>query len=264
MNNENTWLQQQSLADQYAAHTRSLRGAVRQALVTRALLKHLPPAPQSILDIGGGNGRQAVALAAHGHHVIILDPDLDMFKRAVKAWKAAAPNAPVPGGSVDYRHGTGEEARERAGGGFNATLCHGVLMYVPDPEPLLNAMVSCTAPGGLVSVLGKNADALAMRPALEGNVEAALAVLDADSETGRLGVTSRAHRPADIQELLGYAGVDHLAWYGVRTFTDHLGDTAPGEDLDRWCELEWQAGSRTNYRAVARLFHLLGHRKQQS
>jgi S-adenosylmethionine-dependent methyltransferase len=233
---------------------------VRQALVTRALLAHLPAPPQHVLDIGGGNGHQAIALASRGHQVTILDPDEAMLKRAADAWSAAAGTAPVPGGKVELQQGVGEDALELTDGGFDATLCHGVLMYLADPKPLLQAQVACTRPGGLVSVLGKNAEALAMRPALEGRVDDALQLLDADVETGRLGVTSRGHQPAEIQSILAEAGVDHRAWYGVRTFTDHLGDTAVGEDLARWCELEWRAGTHLSYRSVARLFHLLGHR----
>ena len=95
MNSANTWLDE-SLADPYAAHAGSLRGAVRQALVTRALLAHLPAPPQHVLDIGGGNGHQAIALASRGHQVTILDPDEAMLKRAADAWSAAAGTAPCP------------------------------------------------------------------------------------------------------------------------------------------------------------------------
>ena len=52
-------------------------------------------------------------------------------------------------------------------------LCHGVLMYFADPGPLLDAIAGAVAPGGTVSLLVRNGDALAMRPGLLGDWEAA-------------------------------------------------------------------------------------------
>ena len=42
-------------------------------------------------------------------------------------------------------------------------------MYFADPDPLLNAMAAVIVPGGLISLLVRNGDALAMRPGLLGN-----------------------------------------------------------------------------------------------
>jgi hypothetical protein len=50
------------------------------------------------------------------------------------------------------------------------------------------------------------------------------------------------------------------AWYGIRIFTDHLGNAPPGPDIDDILELEWQAGSRDPYRRVARLIHVIARR----
>ena len=52
---------------------------------------------------------------------------------------------------------------------YPAVLCHGVLMYLADPEPVLRAIARLAAPGGLVSLLVRNGDALAMRPGLSGD-----------------------------------------------------------------------------------------------
>src|SRR5687768_10558138 len=76
MTNANTWSGNPGdLAAAYARHSTTLRGAVRHALVTRALLAHLPQQPCRVLDIGGGAGEQALALARAGHTVTLLDSD---------------------------------------------------------------------------------------------------------------------------------------------------------------------------------------------
>ena len=67
-------------------------------------------------------------------------------------------------------HGLIEDYAERGSvSPFPAVLCHGVLMYSADPDPVLSAIARMTAPGGLVSLLVRNGDALAMRPGLLGD-----------------------------------------------------------------------------------------------
>ena len=81
--------------------------------------------------------------------------------------------------------GTGERARETLGGeSFDAVLCHGVLMYLEDPRPMIHALSALLRPGGVVSVLAKNAAALAMRPALEGRYQDALFSLKVERNRG--------------------------------------------------------------------------------
>lgn len=156
--------------------------------------------------------------------------------------------------------GSGERALELVGGGFDAVLCHGVLMYVDDTERLLGAVVAAAMPGGLVSVLAKSADVLALRPALEGRWADALAMLDTYVETGNLGVTSRGVDRNDIAVRLAGLGAGLVTWYGVRTFTDHLGNARVPSDFDQILELEWSAGTRDPYRRIGRLWHLIARR----
>jgi SAM-dependent methyltransferase len=158
--------------------------------------------------------------------------------------------------------GKGERARETLGGEtFDAVLCHGVLMYLEDPRPMIRALSALLLPGGVVSVLTKNADVLAMRPGLEGRYQDALASLEVDRDKGRLGVITRGDTVEDLYGAFREAGVEALQWYGVRVFTDHLGDSMPDEDLPEVLELEWKAGRREPYRSVARLIHLVGRKK---
>ena len=44
-------------------------------------------------------------------------------------------------------------------GSFDVVLCHGVLMYVSEPDPMLAGLARMLAPGGLLSLLVRNADA---------------------------------------------------------------------------------------------------------
>ncbi|MFD8549811.1 methyltransferase domain-containing protein [Streptomyces sp. NPDC059649] len=255
----NTWINPvhggEPLADLYARHSGTLRGVLRHHLVDRALSEHLPAEPpQRVLDIGGGTGAQARALAERGHRVTVLDPDEDMLEGAHSTWQPHAKNA---AGTVTFLHGLGEHAPQLAGTGWDAVLCHGVLMYLQDPTPLLHSIAHCVRPGGLVSVLAKQDTALAMRPALERNWSGVLEVLRSPVERGRLAVVSRGVSRQEVARLLAERGVRTQRWYGVRCFTDHLGDESPGADFPQVLEAEWAAGRRDPYRLIARHFHLI-------
>lgn len=261
-NRTNTWTPAGAdLAAAYAEHTGSLRGALRQALVTRALRTHMPSGPQQVVDVGGGGGAQAICLARAGHHVTIVDPDPAMLARASDALAGELPDVAT---RVQLREGRGEDLRTVLGDTtVDLVCCHGVLMYLDDPTPLLTELAAVTRPGGLISVLAKNRDALAMRPGLQGRWADVLTVIDDSTETGNLGVTSRADDLSSVQRTLADAGADTEAWYGVRVFTDHLGDTPAGADFEQVLTAEWAAGSRDPYRQVARLFHLISRRGTQ-
>lgn len=247
------------VADRFLDHYETLRGVVRAELVHHRLLEHFPEGSLQIADVGGGDGRQSIRLAALGHHVDLFDPSREMLKRA----KAAIAQEPEPVRSlVRLVEATAEQALEVVGRGrYDVVLCHGVIMHLEDPRPLVRALVALTHPeGGLVSILAKNAATLALRPALQGRWEDALAVLDEDRDLGNLGVITRGDTVESLTELLTEAGASLVDWYGVRVLTDHLTDVSPPPHAEEILELEWRVGSRDPYRRVARLLHLIARR----
>ncbi|OHV36636.1 methyltransferase [Pseudofrankia sp. EUN1h] len=275
----------------YVAHTATLRGVVRQRLVTRALRTHLPPAPARIVDVGGGTGVQALALASLGYEVTVCEPDRRMMAEATHA-VAAAPRAVRD--RIQLVQGDGLDVANLVGRDFDAALCHGVIMFIPEPEELLRVLVDVTRPGGTISVVGKNGPALALRAGLQGRWSDVLEQLadagagdsgapgrapgdhhDRDDQAARrdtdgthpgpvvLGPapTNRGDDPSHVRAVLAAEGAEPLAWYGIRTFTDHLADEPPGADLDEVVDAEWLAGSRDPYRQLARLVHLVHRRR---
>jgi SAM-dependent methyltransferase len=95
-------------------------------------------------------------------------------------------------GECTLVEGEGERAVEIFGReSFDAVLCHGALMYLEDSRPMIQNLTAIARPGALISVLAKNASALAMRPALEGRYGEALDALDADRDLGRLEAVTR-------------------------------------------------------------------------
>ena len=258
-------------ADGWLAGLGGLRNTVRQELVARQLDEQLAlhfPQPAGaharrrlrVLDIGPGQGTQALRLARIGHLVTGLEPDPAMLTALREA--VAAEPADVRERFAVLRGDGRETGRHFGPACFDVVLCHGVLMYVPDPEPLLAALARVLTPGGMLSLLVRNGDALAMRPGLLGDWATSVGAFGSDAYTNRLGLRTRADRRAPLTATLDGIGVPLHAWYGVRVFTDAAPDRAPAPQDPREMELlldaEERAGRTDPYRGVAALLHLCG------
>lgn len=249
-----------SLADRFVdGHYGSLRGRVRTHVVHEHLRAHLPPAPLRVVDIGGGAGHQSIPLARDGCDVTIVDPSPAMLARARQQ---LAVEDEVVAARVHLVEAAGEQApRVLAGEQFDAVLCHGVVMYLDDPAPLVGALCTLAAPGATVSIVAKNVEALAVRPALTGDWAGALAAFDTDRQVNGLGVDTRADRIEDLSALLAAGGVDAVAWYGVRLFTDGwTPEPFSTDDEALVLAVELEGSRRDPYRRLSRLFHLVGRR----
>nr|WP_181396554.1 methyltransferase domain-containing protein [Streptomyces sp. FT05W] len=212
-----------------------MRNTVRQELVARQLDEQIAaryPVGQRlrVLDVGMGQGTQALRLARAGHSVTGLESDAEMLRTAREAL------AGEPEGireRVRLIEGDGRDTGVHfMPGSFDVVLCHGVLMYVPEPDPLLAGLARMLAPGGLLSLLVRNADALAMRPGTAGDFGAALAAFETDTYTNRLGLSVRADRLDVLRATLAGIAAPLHTWYGVRVFTDNVSNEAelPGPD----------------------------------
>ncbi|MFB8775256.1 class I SAM-dependent methyltransferase [Streptomyces broussonetiae] len=226
-----------------------------------------------VLDVGMGRGAQALRLARAGHQVTGLEQDT----RTISAARSALRGEPEGiRERVRIIEGDGRDTGVHfLPGSFDVVLCHGVLMYVQEPDPLLAGLARVLAPGGLLSLLVCNGDALAMRPGLAGDWAGALAAFGstaylphsrAGSDAGgpaRPERAARADRLASLTATLAGIGAPLHAWYGVRVFTDTVADgaKAPGaEELEQLLAAEERAGRTDPYRRVAALLHLCGVR----
>jgi SAM-dependent methyltransferase len=259
---EDTWA---GLADKFADDAyASVKGYVRTYVMHQQLLEHLPKPPASILDVGGGAGHQSFPLAQVGYDVTLLDPSAAMLEKARQRLRALPAEAQR---RVTFLQADGEHAAEAVDGRrFDAVLCHGVLGYLDDPEPLVTQLCQCAEPGGLVSIMTGNAHASAVRPALERRWDDALAAFDSRTEIGVLGVSGRADTVEELSELISTRGVKPARWYGVWLFVDWLEfsgaalDPTDAQQVRATAAVELEASRRDPYRQLSRVFHLLGRK----
>ncbi|WP_329278019.1 class I SAM-dependent methyltransferase [Streptomyces sp. NBC_01451] len=213
-----------------------------------------------VLDVGMGQGTQALRLARAGHQVTGVEKDPRMLGAAREALAAE------PEGIRDRVRLLESDGRDTGvhflPGSFDVVLCHGVLMYVELPDALLAGLARMLAPGGLLSLLVRNGDALAMRAGLAGDWAGALGAFDTDSYTNRLGLDVRADRLSTLTGTLAGIGAPLHAWYGVRVFTDTADDSVEvvQAEMDALLAVEERAGRTDPYRQVAALLHLCGVR----
>lgn len=236
----------------------TVKGRVRTYVLHRHLMDHLPPPPAAVLDVGGGAGHQSLPLARLGYETVLLDSSEAMLATAEQ--RLAAESADVRD-RVRLVLGSGEDAPSLTRGRrFAAVLCHGVLMYLPEPAPMIESLCACTAVDGIVSVMALNAATLAIRPALEHRWDDAQAAFHAHGERGVLGLDTRADTVEALGGMFAGHGVRPLAWYGVWLFTDWMTLDADEDELTRIAEVELEASRRDPYRHLSRVFHLVGRR----
>jgi S-adenosylmethionine-dependent methyltransferase len=253
------------LVDKFADEAyASVKGRVRTYVMHKQLLEHLPEPPVPVLDVGGGAGHQSFPLAEAGYDVTLLDPSPAMLDKARQRLRGLSGEARR---RVTFVQADGEDAVEAVDGRrFDAVLCHGVLGYLEQPEPLVDQLCRCAADGGVVSIMTGNAKAAAVRPAMERRWDDALASFDARTEVGVLGVTGRADTVEEISELVRTRGVEPLRWYGVWLFVDWLEfsgaelDPNDSEQVAATAAVELEAARRDPYRQLSRVFHLVGRK----
>jgi S-adenosylmethionine-dependent methyltransferase len=259
---DDTWAR---LADTFAdlAYA-SVKGLVRTYVLHHQLLEHLPEPPATVLDVGGGAGHQSFPLAQVGYDVTLLDPSPAMLAKAHQRLQALPAEAQR---RVTLLQADGENADQAvAGRRFDAVLCHGVLGYLEQPEPLVDQLCRCAAAGGVVSIMTANAKASAVRPALERRWDDALASFDTRTEIGVLGVPGRADTVEELSELIASRGVQPVGWYGVWLFVDWLEfsgaalDPSDSTQVAATAAVELEASRRDPYRQLSRVFHLVGRK----
>ena len=236
-------------------------GRLRYTLTEANLLRHLDSAPQRILDVAGGNGLDAVRLAARGHEVTVLDPAgamLSLAKERAETFDVADRLHVVQATAADAPELFGTDE-------FDVVLCHNLLQYVADRPAMLGAIMAPLRRDGLLSVLAPNADSDALRTAIRGlDPRRALHDLDSDvSYVDLLDAEVPACTAAQTIGQLAELGFGLVTRYGVRCVCDYITDDEIKQDPAFFAELErleLAMSDRMPYLLTARFFHLIARR----
>jgi len=234
-------------------------GRLRYAIAEANLARHLDGdgGPLRILDLAGGDGGDAVRLAARGHHVTIVDYAPAMLAAAIERAAAAGLTQLITCVRADVTALPGD----LADGEFDVVLCHNLLPYVDDLPGTLATALAPLKPGGLFSVMAINRHSAALNAAVrEMNPAAALAALGTDqARTQMFDSTLTLHTAEEIIPVLRSLGCQDVRHYGIRSFCDYITDDARKHDLAFYADLEQlelATTARPPYMHTARLFQL--------
>jgi SAM-dependent methyltransferase len=246
-----------------------LRNVVRQVLVQRQLGAHLPATPATVLDVGAGQGTQALGLARLGFDVTAVEPD-EAMREALGA--ALQHESPVVRARVRTLSGRlGALPSDVTAATFDVVCCHGVLMYLDHARPAVVELCELVAPGGVLSLLARNADAMALRPGLRRDWAAVHRLLDSAASAhptyvNELGIPARADRLEELASFVAGRRMHVEQWYGVRVLTDGVPTDEPvpadPDELAALLDAEERVGRTDPYRRLGTLLHLIGRRRR--
>lgn len=241
---------------QWRAYTETPWGRIRYTVVEEILRRQCAELGQGlrILDVGGGDGMDALPLALAGHEVTILDPS--------ESWLAEAKRrAAEVGVSLTTLVGGVDDLPE---GEWDLVLCHFVLRYRPMDADDVRRLAAAVRPGGRLSVMEVNPAAMVLRQLVTGGPEAALTELRAD--TKRAVTFDHDVRKVSMEELeteLDTAGLRLTARFGTRIANDLLTDDAAKHDpayFDRLLELERALCDQEPFVRIAGMYQLVAER----
>jgi|KBSSwiStaDraftv2_1062776.scaffolds.fasta_scaffold152924_3 S-adenosylmethionine-dependent methyltransferase len=237
-------------------------GRLRYTLAEHNLRRHLPQItdgrPLRVLDVAGGNGVEAVRLAATGHDVTVVDYSSEML---------ASAHSLATGTGLGHRVTCIESDVAKLGdvvepGAYDLVLCHNLLQWVPDVESTLVTVLQPLRDGGLLSVLAANAHSEPLRTAVRDmDLTAALESLDAARHFTQTFSAQVFPRTAEeVSPVLHGLGLKVLGHYGIRSVCDYIPDDERKYDATFFAELERleiALSDRMPYILTARLFHLI-------
>jgi S-adenosylmethionine-dependent methyltransferase len=244
--------------ERWIAEQRMPWSQIKYAVTQANLGRHIGAGPLRILDAGGGNGVESLALAAAGHHVTLVDYSAAMLAEARRAAAAAGAEARLDIHQSDVGRLTELFPEPR----FDLALCHNVLQYVDDVPALLHSLAATLLPGGLLSLISINRYASPyMATFWRGNPGEALQLLDQRSERAVLFDTDVArYTAAEISAMLLATGFADARDYGLLCVCAYWTDNARKSDPEIYEQLEQLERALTErdpYRQLARYFQII-------
>ncbi|EHJ91216.1 methyltransferase domain-containing protein [Vreelandella boliviensis] len=195
------------------------RGELRLAMLDYLLPEILYLEGQKVLDVGGGLGQQAAWFAERGHCVTMTEPSADMLSYA-QTWHRDVKTLPEE--AITYLQAPLQRLTEHAAGPWPLITCHAVLEWLGDPQAALTCLSHLLAPGGQLSLMVFNRDALRFSNAVKGNLEKALSDrLAGKGKRQRLTpISPVSHAEIELWSAENGLRIDAVA--GIRVFQDYL------------------------------------------
>lgn len=215
----------------WRAYTETPWARLRYAVVGEVLAGHANDlgGRLRVLDVGGGDGMDAVPLALAGHEVTIVDPSSSWLAEARRrAAEAGTTVTTIEGGLDDLPDGE-----------WDLVLCHFVLRYrTAEVADDLRTLAGRMRPGGRLSVMDVNPDGRVLRALTTAGPAAALAELAAErAHVETFDVDVRKVPVTAVEAAASAAGLRVMGRYGNRIAGDLVTDEAAKHDPTFFADL---------------------------
>ena len=191
-------------------------GAIELARTQEIVLRHLPPAPATVLDVGGGPGRYARWLTARGYRVVLVDPVAKHVRQALEV----SPDGPPPAEA----HVGDARALAQPDACADAVLMLGPLYHLTERADRVRALAEArrvVKPGGpvIAAAISRFASTLDGLASLHLDDPAFAAIAREDLATGQHRnptdhphwfTTAYFHRPEELALEVADAGLAHV------------------------------------------------------
>jgi SAM-dependent methyltransferase len=198
-----------------------------------------------VVDLGGGTGGVATALASLGYPVRVIDPSPDALASLERRTAEAGLLGRISGDqgdAADLVALVGEH-------GADVVICHRVLEVVDSPADALSAMAAVLRAGGALSLLVSQRRAVVLSQAL----------------AGHLALARRTYGDPDrfdherIIDLVEGAGFHVRASHGIGAIADHVAEAVVEAEAGAYAELaalEAAVSQDPAFRALAPAVHV--------
>jgi S-adenosylmethionine-dependent methyltransferase len=209
--------------------------------------------PLTVWDAGCGFAQISLWLAEQGHQLTLCDLSEKMLARAQQLFAEA-------GLSARFHHASAQELAQQLPQ-FDLVLFHAVLEWLADPMHSLQTVADRVKPGGSLSLLFYNRNAMVYTNALKGEWRLKRLLDGTYLAKGKNLTPPNPQYPHEVIEQLQQWGFTVTAHTGIRVFHDYLARTVREQsDLDELFELEYRHCRMPTYREMGRYIHLVARR----
>lgn len=228
------------------------KGELRLATCWRELQLQLPAMAEGgwrIWDAGGGLGQLSERFLEQGHKVMLTDISRGMLARAAEQLGSY-----LDSGQLQIEQGAIQAMSAETG--FELISCHAVLEWVADAPAVLASLEKNLSPGGHLSLMFYNLNALVLGNMVKGNL---YKLRDEDFAGHPGGLTPPCPRePQQVLRELENLGLEIVARRAVRLSYDLMPRAVRAErSVEDMLAIDWQYGAREPYWALGRYVHLL-------
>ena len=237
----------------WRAYTETPWARIRYGVVGEVLRRQVSDIGEqiSVLDVGGGDGMDALPLALAGHDVTIVDPSEKWLAEARRRTKAVGASITTVRGGLD----------DLPDGEWDLVLCHFVLRYRDDDADDVTALASRVRRGGRLSIMDVNADGRVLRELVNKGPAGALTELRAERATVETFQTTARKVSVDaVAKEASTAGFTTVGVFGNRIANDLLVDNAAKHDpafFDELLALELELCDREPFNRVGFAWQLI-------